>query len=111
MFASLGQKYGDDKLAILAFPSQEFGGQEFGTDEEIASFAASQDFPGDTVGVLMKLGSVVGDTAPEVWKHMRDVSGSSDPTWNFDSQYLVSKTGVVSVPGDLEKDIEKLMAE
>ena len=96
-------------MAILAFPSQEFGGQEFGTDEEIASFAASKNFP--SIGNLMKLGSVKGDAAPDLWKHMRDVTGSSDPSWNFDSAYLVSKSGVVSVPKNVEQDIEALMAE
>lgn len=59
----------------------------------------------------MALGSVKGDTAPAVWKHMRDETGSSDPGWNFDSKYLVSKSGVVSVPGDVEADIERLMQE
>lgn len=95
-------------MQILAFPSQEFGGQEFGSDEEIAAFAAKQNFP----GILLKLGSVVGGTAPEVWKYMRDATGSSDPGWNFDSKYLVSKTGEVSVPtADVEGDIEKLIGE
>ena len=111
LFETLGERYGADKLAILAFPSQEFGGQEFGTDEEIQAFAASKNFPSSNGGYLMKLGSVKGDTAPEIWKHMRDATGSSDPGWNFDSAYLVSKSGVVSVPKNLEEDIESLMAE
>lgn len=67
------------------------------------------NFPAN--GVLMKLGSVVGDGAPEVWKLMRDASGSGDPAWNFDSKYLVSKSGAVSVPADVASDIEKLVAE
>lgn len=111
LFESLGSKYGADKLAILAFPSQEFGGQEFGTDAEIAEFAAGKNFPEGNGGYLMKLGSVVGDTAPDLWKHMRDATGSGDPGWNFDSSYLVSKSGAVSVPTDIEAEIEALMAE
>jgi len=59
----------------------------------------------------MKLGSVVGDGATDIWKYMRDTTGSSDPSWNFDSKYLVSKTGTVSVPSDVEADIEKLVKE
>jgi len=107
-FEALGKQYGD-KLAILAFPSKEFGGQEFGSDEEIAAFAESKNFPSN--GILMKLGSVKGDTAPEIWKHMRDSTGSSDPSWNFDSAYLVSKSGEVSVPQNVETDIEALLGE
>ena len=106
-FEQLG-KFGDD-LAILAFPSQEFGGQEFGSDEEIVAFAAKKNFPSN--GVVMKLGSVVGDTAPELWKFMRDSTGAGDPGWNFDSKYLVSKSGEVSVPKDVEADIENLLSE
>lgn len=42
---------------------------------------------------------------------MREATDSSDPGWNFDSKYLVSKTGEVSVPSDVEGDIEKLVSE
>ena len=52
-----------------------------------------------------------GDEAPPVWKYLRDITGSSDPSWNFKGKYLVSKTGEVSVPTDLEKDIANLMEE
>jgi len=95
----------------LAFPSQEYGGQEFDTDAEIQAFAASKNFPSSNGGILMKLGSVKGDTAPELWKHMRDATGSGDPGWNFDSAYLVSKNGAVSVPKNIEADIEALVDE
>ena len=60
----------------------------------------------------MKLGSVVGDAAPDLWKFMRDSAGAGDPGWNFDSKFLVSKSGEVSVPSkDVEGDIEKLLSE
>jgi hypothetical protein len=80
--------------------------EEFGTDSEIASFAAARNFP----GFLMKLGSVLGERAPEIWKHMRNATGSSDPSWNFASAYLVSKSGKVSVARNVEKDIKALVA-
>lgn len=91
----------------MAFPSREFGSQEYDSDEKIQKFAAAKEFP----GVLMKLGNVLGDDAPEVWKYMKSESGASDPTWNFNGKFLVSKTGVVSVPTNLEKDIEALVNE
>jgi glutathione peroxidase-family protein len=105
-------KYGGSgKLAILAFPSQQFAMEEYGTDREIANFAASQNFPPPPTGNLMMLGSVTGSNAPSIWKYLRDTTGSSDPTWNFASQYLVSKSGVVSVPRNVEAEIAALMAE
>ena len=114
LFESLGTKYNADELLILAFPSQEFGGQEFGTDDEISKFATSKNFPFDGAGCLMKLGSVKGDTASDIWKYMRDNNSSNDtvdPSWNFSTSYLVSKSGKVSIPTNVEQDIETLMAE
>jgi len=104
---SLDERWGKNKLAILGFPTREYGWQEFETDEEIREFAASQGFP----GVLMKLGKIKGDTAPEVWKFFKDETGAGDPVWNFKGKFLVSKTGEVSVPTDLEADIERLINE
>jgi glutathione peroxidase-family protein len=92
----------------LAFPSKEFGSQEYSTDEEIQAFAESKNFP----GVLMKLGKVKGDGAQEVWKFMKQESGAKDPNWNFRGKFLVSKSGVVSAPqGDVEEAIAALMEE
>lgn len=92
---------------ILAFPSREFGAQEFDSDDKIAEFARSKNFP----GILMKLGNVKGPNASEIWKHMKAESGAPDPTWNFNGKFLVSKSGKVSVPRNVESDIEALMAE
>jgi len=117
LFETLGKQYAASDLTILAFPSKEFGGQEFGTDKEISSFAASKNFPFANeggVGILMKLGSVKGDTASDIWKYLREnnsANNSKDPRWNFSSQYLVSKSGKVSIPKNIEQDIAALMAE
>jgi len=39
---SLHQKYGDKGLEILAFPCNQFGGQEPGTNEQIAELACTR---------------------------------------------------------------------
>ncbi|KAG7346062.1 glutathione S-transferase domain containing protein [Nitzschia inconspicua] len=104
---SMSNTHGD-KLVILGFPSREFGGQEFKTDEEIAEFAARKNFP----GILMKLGRVTGPGASEIWKFFRKATNAKDPAWNFDGKFLVSKTGVVMLPGgDLEATIANLIEE
>jgi glutathione peroxidase-family protein len=60
----------------------------------------------------MKLGKILGNEAPDVWKFFKTETGAADPTWNFNGKFLVSKTGVVSVPkGDVEAEIEALMNE
>jgi len=105
-FKQLGERWGD-KLVIIAFPSNEFGSQEYKSDKEIEAFAISKGFP----GVLMQLGNVLGNSAPEVWKYMKAESRASDPTWNFDGKFLVSKTGKIYVPTNVEKDIATLISE
>jgi len=102
----LNEKFGD-KLVIFGFPSREYGWQEYDTDEAIAEFAEKKNFP----GIMMKLGKIKGDSAPEVWKFFKDETGAPDPLWNFKGKFLVSKTGDVSVPTDLEADIERLVNE
>lgn len=94
-------------MIILAFPSMEFGRQEYDNDEKILEFANKKNFP----GILMKLGNVTGEHIPDVWKFMKEETGAADPTWNFRGKFLVSKSGKVSVPKNLESDIEALMAE
>ena len=92
----------------MGFPSREFGGQEYETDEEIKAFAESKNFP----GYLMKLGHVTGPGASEIWKFFMKATKSKEPAWNFDGKFLVSKTGQVILPGgDLEAEIAKLVSE
>jgi|EP01047_Picozoa_sp_COSAG01_P040912 glutathione peroxidase len=50
--AELHAEYGHRGLAILALPSDEFGGQELDTDEDILAFAHAQapdTFPPHTI--------------------------------------------------------------
>lgn len=111
-FEALSDKYGQDQLVILAFPSREFGFQEFKENDKIRDFAASKNFPKNDVGVLMELGSVKGKKAPELWAFMRDEVGDGNPSWNFSAKYLVDKNGKVSIPeGDVADAIEALMEE
>jgi len=105
-FRNLDKIHGE-KLVIFGFPSREYGWQEFELDSEIADFAKSKNFP----GVLMKLSKIKGDAAPEVWKFFKDETGAGNPIWNFKGKFLVSKSGEVSVPTDLEADIERLINE
>jgi glutathione peroxidase len=84
----LGERWGD-QLVILAFPSREFGAQEFQKDEDIQKFAEQHEFP----GVLLKLGKVKGPEVPEVWQFFKMQTAAADPTWNFNGKFLVNKEG------------------
>jgi len=60
----------------------------------------------------MKLGNVLGDRCPEIWKFLKQQSGAPDPNWNFQGKFLVSKNGIVSTPKtDIEAEIASLVQE
>ena len=88
----LHQKY-QDKLVILGFPCNQFGGQEPGTPEEIKTFCSTNykiTFP------LTEKINVKGDSQHEVytWLTKKAVNGKQDSEvkWNF-QKYLVDEQG------------------
>ena len=89
----LHEKFGD-KLAIVAFPANDFAGQEKKDDREIAQFCQLNygvTFP------LAKKGVVVKSAAQQAvfkWLTDRQANGWNDhaPDWNF-GKYLVNEQG------------------
>jgi glutathione peroxidase len=100
---ALHRSYGD-AVAIVAFPCNQFGGQEPGNAEEIAQFCSLKydvSFP-----VMAKI-EVNGETADPLYKHLKaekpGLLGSKRIKWNF-TKFLVDKDGnVVSRHAPLEK--------
>lgn len=86
-------KYKDD-LEILAFPCNNFGWQEPGTNEEIAAFAVER---GATFPVLGKVECENGDDTVPVFKFLRQsVDGGilgQSIKWNF-TKWITDKNGV-----------------
>ena len=79
----------DDGLVVLGFPSNDFMGQEPGTNEEIAEFCESRF--GVTFPMFAKI-PVTGDKAHPLFAEMNGAVGA--PTWNF-NKYLVDREGAV----------------
>ena len=79
-----------DKVIILAFPANNFGGQEPGTNSEIAEFC-QQKF-GVKFQMFEKI-SVKGDDQHDLYKWLTEKTGK-EPTWNF-CKYLVKSDGSV----------------
>ena len=112
---ALFKKFKNDGLIIIGFPSNDFGGQEPGSNEEIATFCAVNygvTFP------MTEKSRVVSAEANPFYKKLAAATGKR-PTWNF-HKYLISKTGntVISFPSSfgpnnstLTSQIEKLLAE
>jgi len=82
-----------DKLIILGFPANNFGGQEPGTNEEIKEFCTTKfnvSFP------MFEKISVLGDDMAPLYKWLtsKDLNGWNDqqPKWNF-NKYLLDEEG------------------
>jgi len=88
----LHEKYGD-KITVLGFPANNFGGQEPGSEEEIKTFC-SENF-GVTFPMFEKISVKGVDKHPLYrWLSDKDMNGWNDkePAWNF-SKYLVDEDG------------------
>lgn len=86
---SLYRSRKDSGLVVLGFPSGSFGGQEFGTNEEIASFCEERfdvSFP------MFQKVSVKGGDAHPLFRQLAERTEA--PRWNF-TKWLVDKDGRV----------------
>ena len=112
----LQRTYGDRGFTVLGFPCNQFGAQEPGDAEEIASFCKLNydvSFP------LMGKIDVNGDNAAPIYQHLKDEApgllGSKAIKWNF-TKFLIDRSGKVvkryapqTKPEDLARDIEALL--
>jgi len=114
----LHEKYSAKGLAILAFPCNQFGGQEPGTNQEIQEFCQSKF---NVKFDLFDKVDVSGDGASPLYKYLtgRDVpvKDQGPVKWNFE-KFLTDKEGRVIAryrsavkPEEIEKDIEAALAK
>jgi glutathione peroxidase len=89
----LHDKYKDKGLTILAFPANNFMGQEPGTNAEIKEFCQTKYKVGFE---LFSKVSVKGDDACELYKYLttrsQDTRKRGDIEWNF-AKFLVDREG------------------
>ena len=92
---ALHEKYGQRGLAVLGFPCNQFGSQDPGSNEEIASFC--QLNYGVTFPMMAKI-DVNGPQADPLFKWITaeapGLLGSKAIKWNF-TKFLVGKDGQV----------------
>ncbi|MCX8054303.1 MAG: glutathione peroxidase [Ignavibacteria bacterium] len=111
----LYRKYKDSGLEILAFPCNQFGGQEPGTNEEIASFCSANY--GVSFQIFDKI-EVNGENAHPLYKFLKaNAKGfiNDEIKWNF-TKFLVNQNGDVvdrfapqTTPESIEKHIAELL--
>lgn len=113
--ASLGPK----GLQILAFPSNEFGGQEPYDDATIQANAANPESKTFATFPVFNKIHVNGATADPLYKYLNTAApgllGTTFIKWNF-AKYLCDKDGHVlhryattTAPNDIRPDIEALL--
>ncbi|XP_010273064.1 PREDICTED: probable phospholipid hydroperoxide glutathione peroxidase isoform X2 [Nelumbo nucifera] len=108
-------KYKDQGLEILAFPCNQFGQQEPGTNEQILEFACTRfkaEYP-----IFDKV-DVNGQNSAPIYQFLKSSKGGifgSGIKWNF-TKFLVDKEGNVvdryaptTSPLSMENDIKKLL--
>lgn len=114
---SLWKAYGDRGLVVLGFPSNEFGAQDPGSNDEIASFCQLNygvSFP------MMAKVEVNGAGAHPLWQWLKaqkpGLMGLEGVKWNF-TKFLVGRDGRVieryaptATPESLARDIETALA-
>ena len=113
----LWETYRDRGLVVLGFPSNEFGGQDPGSNDEIASFCQLNygvSFP------MMGKTEVNGSGAHPLYQWLTreapGLLGSTSIKWNF-TKFLVGRDGQVirryapqDAPKKLAADIEQALA-
>jgi glutathione peroxidase len=114
---TLWNDYRDRGLVIVGFPSNQFGAQDPGTNDEIASFCEVNY--GVTFPMMAKI-DVNGAAAHPLWKWLTaeapGILGTKSIKWNF-TKFLVGKDGQVvkryapnDTPESLRADIEAALA-
>jgi glutathione peroxidase len=91
----LWQDYADQGLVVVGFPSNQFGGQDPGSNEEIGAFCTKNygvSFP------MMEKVEVNGSGAHPLWKWLTSEApgflGTTSIKWNF-TKFLVGRDGRV----------------
>ena len=89
---NLWEKYREKDLIVLGVPSNQFGNQEPGSNNEIKNFCETNfniNFP------MTSKYDVKGENAHEIYKWAKDTFGKSAvPKWNF-HKILIDKKGKI----------------
>ena len=114
---ALWNDYRDRGLVVVGFPSNQFGAQDPGSNDEIASFCEVNY--GVTFPMMAKV-DVNGDAAHPLWKWLTaeaaGIFGTKSIKWNF-TKFLIGKDGQVikryapnDTPESMRVDIDAALA-
>lgn len=114
----LYQNYKDKNFMILGFPSNQFAGQEPGTNEEIQQFCKLNY--GVSFDMFSKI-DVNGENESPLYTYLKKQSpgifGTEAIKWNF-TKFLIDKQGNIvkrygssTTPKEIEKDVKELISK
>jgi len=103
----LYKDYKDKGLAVLAFPCNQFFGQEPGSDDEISENVCKihkTEFP------LLPKGDINGKDTQPVYKYLK-TAFPGDITWNFAAKFIIDRKGnpVARIEGDDWSKVEEAL--
>jgi len=112
----LYSKYSNKDFEILAFPCNQFGAQEPGSNEEIKEFC---DINFNVSFKIFDKINVNGSSASPLFKYLKNeakgVMGSEAIKWNF-TKFLIDNNGSVikryspqTTPDKIDKDLSKIL--
>jgi glutathione peroxidase len=113
---ALYRKYQDRGLEVLGFPCNQFGAQEPGNEQEIATFCETNY---DVTFPMFAKVDVNGDDAAPLYRYLKSAKpgllGTEAIKWNF-TKFLVDRGGNVvkryapnDTPESLEGDVAKAL--
>jgi glutathione peroxidase len=113
----LYEKYEKKGLVILGFPSNDFGSQEPGSNEEIANFCKlnyNVSFP------MMSKTNVTGKNKNSIYNFLtQNAPEKGEISWNFE-KFLINKKGIIEgrykssvlpTSKEIESKIDKMLLE
>ncbi len=114
---ALHEKYAAQGLSVLGFPSNQFGSQDPGSNEEIGAFCTKNY--GVSFQMMEKI-DVNGSGAAPLYQYLTKekpgLLGSTAIKWNF-TKFLVGRDGKVlkryaplDTPASLTRDVEAALA-
>jgi glutathione peroxidase len=113
---ALYRKYREKGLEVLGFPCNQFGAQEPGSEQEIATFCESNY---DVTFPMFSKIDVNGDATAPLYRYLKHekpgLLGTEAIKWNF-TKFLVDRDGKVvaryapnDTPESLEADVAKAL--
>ena len=114
---ALYRKYRDRGFEVLGFPCNQFGGQEPGSEAQIAAFCTSKY---DVTFPLFAKVDVNGDNASPLYRYLKHAKpgllGTEVIKWNF-TKFLVDREGKVvaryapnDTPESIDADVAKALS-